>query len=67
MPIHVTFNAIDTNLLRKQLHCLYRLQPDQRSSKDKNLIEGVINLLEHIQGQIDPPSVSITVNPAKEG
>lgn len=44
---------INPKLLRKQTHAVVRLRTLARSDNDRQLLDGVINLLEFIQDQLD--------------
>lgn len=50
---------INAKLLRKQLRFLYELQAKTKLPKNRQMIDGITNLLEAIQDQIDLPSVTL--------
>lgn len=57
---------IDPKLLHKQTQCVIRLQIATRTASDKELLEGVVNLLEALHGELDGETPTLTLNVKKE-
>lgn len=58
----IKLDMIDPTRLRRQTECLRRLQ-EKATPEDTKLLEGVSNLLEAIQDQLDGVTPTITVAP----